>query len=75
MEAQAGKLRLVDEVRSGGSYLSQNDLRIHFGLGTATRIDDLTVRWPSGRVDHWNGIAADRQIIAEEGAPEVRAKR
>jgi len=74
VEVTAGKLRLVDEVRSGGSYLSQNDLRIHFGLGTATRIDDLTVRWPSGRVDHWTGIAADRQIVAEEGAPEVRAK-
>ena len=75
VEVQAGKLKLVDEVRSGGSYLSQNDLRIHFGLGTATQIENLTVRWPSGRIDHWTGIPADRHIVVEEGAPAVRTER
>jgi hypothetical protein len=41
----------MEEVRSGGSYLSQNDLRLHFGLGRATRIDSLEIRWPSGLVE------------------------
>jgi hypothetical protein len=38
----------IDEVRSGGSYLSQNDLRLHFGLGSATKMERVEVRWPSG---------------------------
>jgi hypothetical protein len=38
----------IDEVRSGGSYLSQNDLRLHFGLGAATKIDEVEIDWPSG---------------------------
>jgi hypothetical protein len=44
----AGGLTQIGEVRSGGSYLSQSDLRLHFGLGTAQRIDRLEIRWPSG---------------------------
>ena len=40
----------IREVKSGASYLSQNDLRLHFGLGDAKTIDQLEVRWPSGRV-------------------------
>ena len=38
----------LQEVRSGGSYISQSDFRLHFGLGSATKIDDLEIRWPSG---------------------------
>src|SRR5437868_1368272 len=41
----------IDEVRSGGSYISQNDLRIHFGIGKAEKIDLLEIRWPSGQID------------------------
>ncbi len=41
----------IDEVRSGGSYLSQNDLRIHFGLGKAEQVQLLEIRWPAGQVD------------------------
>ena len=41
----------IDEVRSGGGYFSQNDLRVHFGLGKATKVDLLEIRWPSGQVD------------------------
>jgi hypothetical protein len=40
------------EVRGGGSYLSQNDLRLHFGLAHATNIDSLEIRWPSGPVEN-----------------------
>ncbi len=61
-----GKHRQVDEVRSGGSYISQGDLRVHFGLGTADTAD-LEIRWPSGRVDKVAGLAADRIYTATEG--------
>ena len=44
----AGGLTQIGEVRSGGSYLSQSDLRLHFGLGNAGRIDRVEIRWPSG---------------------------
>ena len=46
----SGTLRQIKEVRSGSSYLSQNDLRAHFGLGDRSMVDTLEVRWPSGRV-------------------------
>ena len=41
-----------EDVISGGSYLSSNDLRPHFGLGQATKIDDIEVHWPDGKVEH-----------------------
>ncbi|HXF27160.1 MAG TPA: CRTAC1 family protein [Bryobacteraceae bacterium] len=72
VEVRAGGLLQIDEVRSGGSYLSQNDLRLHFGLGAASEIDELTIRWPSGLVDRWKNIPIDKQIIVEEGAPSWR---
>ena len=68
VEVESGALRQIDEVRSGGSYLSQSDLRLHFGLGAATRADRVTVRWPSGTVDTVRGVPADRYIVMEEGS-------
>jgi enediyne biosynthesis protein E4 len=56
----AGSLEQIDEVRSGGSYLSQNDLRLHFGLGSATRADRVEIRWPSGQTDILTNLAADQ---------------
>lgn len=64
---QAGKRALVDEVRSGSSYISQNDLRVHFGLGTANQIDSVKVRWPSGLVERFNGISVDSIHTLTEG--------
>jgi hypothetical protein len=55
----AGSVTQTEEIHSGGSYLSQNDLRVHFGLGTATKIDSLEVRWPSGATDLVRNLAAD----------------
>ena len=75
VEVVARALRQIDEVRSGGSYLSQSDLRLHFGLGEATRVDRLTVRWPSGLVDTIGSIPADRHIVVEEGSGTWRKKR
>jgi hypothetical protein len=55
------------DVRAGSSYLSQNDLRAHFGLGAATSVDRLEVRWPSGRTETVTGIPADQIVTIQEG--------
>ena len=62
-----GSLSQIDEVRSGGSYISQNDLRLHFGLGERTNVDLLEVSWPSGAVDQIHNIPADRIVRITEG--------
>lgn len=64
----AGNLKQTSEVRSGESYLSQNDLRLHFGLGIHTNIDSLDIDWPSGTRQSLHGIAADSIYTIEEGA-------
>ncbi|HVG54105.1 MAG TPA: CRTAC1 family protein [Vicinamibacterales bacterium] len=61
----------VREVKAGSSYLGQNDLRQHFGLGPATRVDRLEVRWPSGRLDVVRDIPADQILTIREGAGVV----
>jgi hypothetical protein len=62
----------IDEVRSGGSYISQNDLRIHFGLGKAGKVDLLEVRWPSGQVDTLKDVKANQLIFVKEGEGILR---
>jgi len=57
----------TDEVHSGGSYISQNDTRIHFGLGSAAKIDSVEIHWPSGAVEHIGNLAADRFYSVLEG--------
>jgi hypothetical protein len=57
----------VQEVRGGGSYYSQNDLRVHFGLGPAARIERLAIRWPNGREEQWTEVAIDRILTLTEG--------
>jgi enediyne biosynthesis protein E4 len=64
---RAGKLVQFNEVRGGASYLSQNDLRLHFGLGKAATIDSVEVLWPSGAVEKFSGVAADRIYTLVEG--------
>jgi enediyne biosynthesis protein E4 len=64
----AGNGQQVQEVRGGGSYFSQNDLRVHFGLGAATRIDRLQIRWPNGREEEWKGVPIDRIVTLTEGS-------
>ena len=60
--------RLIDEVRSGGSFCSQNDLRIHMGLGARTRVDRLEVAWPNGGTETIAGVDADQLVVVREGA-------
>lgn len=69
--ARAGSLVQMDEVRSGGSYLSQNDLRIHFGLGSLASVDQLEIQWPSGSKETIRTLAADRFYVVKEGAGVV----
>jgi hypothetical protein len=70
----AGGMTQTDEVHSGGSYLSQNDLRVHFGLGTAAKIDSVEIHWPSGAVDKIGSLAADRFYAVQEGHGIVPAE-
>jgi hypothetical protein len=62
---EAGGQRQVREIRSGGSYLSQNDLRPLFGLGTHGGLVDVEVRMPGGRRFRWTGLAADRLHVLD----------
>jgi hypothetical protein len=65
-----GGRKQMEEIRSGGSYLSQNDLRAHFGLGKA-RTADLEIQWPSGQVDRVSRAAANQVLKVVEGASRM----
>jgi enediyne biosynthesis protein E4 len=71
----AGAHAQMDEVRSGGSYISQNDLRLHFGLGPVEKADLVEVRWPSGVVDAVKNVDANQLIWIQEGAGLVKAEQ
>ena len=60
------------EVRSGGSYYSQNDLRLHFGLGAARVVERVVVRWPNGLEEAWPRLAIDRLHTLTEGTGPPR---
>jgi len=70
----AGGLAQMDTVRSGGSYLSSSDLRVHFGLGAATDIDRLEVRWPGGHTDLIPHPPADRVLTIKEGEGMIQSQ-
>jgi len=63
----AGGMTQTEEIHSGGSYLSQNDLRVHFGLGPADKIQSVTIHWPSGKVETVNDLAVDKFYSVLEG--------
>ncbi len=65
---KAGSRLFVDEVRSGSSYISSNDMRVHFGLGAATKIDSLEVRWPSGLLERFENLTVDAIHTLKEGS-------
>jgi enediyne biosynthesis protein E4 len=67
-----GKHVQIDEVRSGGSYLSQNDLRLHFGLGNATIIDRVEIDWPSGTREIQTGVPVNRVVAFREPPASTR---
>ena len=66
LELLAGDRKQVAEHFAGSGYLSQDDGRIHFGLGTASKADKLTIRWPSGQEQVFKNLAVDRILTVEE---------
>jgi hypothetical protein len=68
ISVKSGARTLVDEVRSGSSYSSNNDMRVHFGLGTVPKIDWIDVRWPSGLVERFEDVSSDRILTLKEGS-------
>jgi hypothetical protein len=68
VRATAGNLVQLGEVVSGGSYISQSDLRIHFGLGEHDRVEKVEVLWPDGKVDTLTTLPANRFYSVREGA-------
>jgi hypothetical protein len=63
----AGDLAQIAEVRSGGSYISQSDFRLHFGLEKRTRVDLIEVHWPGGGVEKIENVAANQFVVIQEG--------
>ena len=63
----AGGVAQWQEVRGGGSYMSQNDFRVHFGLGQAARIERIEVRWPNGTEERWENLPVDSFQTLKEG--------
>jgi hypothetical protein len=70
-----GRHAQIDEVMSGSSYYSQNDLRLHFGLGQATKADQIEVRWPSGGKESFSNVQANQLIVIKEGEGIVKTDR
>jgi hypothetical protein len=66
VSVSAGDHRQIDEVMSGSSYYSQNDLRLHFGLGRASQADLVELAWPSGAKESFRNLPADRLFVIEE---------
>ena len=71
----AGTHSQIDEVMSGASYISQNDFRLHFGLGKATRTDQITVRWPTGIEESFTNIEANQIVYVEETRGIVKTEK
>jgi hypothetical protein len=67
-------LTQIDEVRSCNSYYSANDLRLHFGLGDAKKVDLLEIRWPSGIVDTLKDLDVNRLHVIQEGGKILKTE-
>ena len=70
-----GGVTQTEEIHSGGSYLSQNDLRVHFGLGGAKKIESVEIRWPSGKIETMKDLDADKFYSVLEGQGIVPPER
>ena len=70
--ARVGQTQQIREVKAGSGYASQNDLRVHFGLGTSEQVDELEIRWPAGTVQKLSKMPA-RQILSVVEGQEVKA--
>lgn len=70
----SGDLKQVEEVYSGGTYISQNDLRLHFGLEKRTKLDLIEVRWPNGAIEKITGASANKILTIKEGRGLISQK-
>ncbi len=68
VQCVTGDHKQIDEVRSGGSFYSQSDLRLHFGLGKAARVDKIEIRWPSGHIDSYTNLPVNGIWKITEGS-------
>jgi enediyne biosynthesis protein E4 len=68
---KAGSRVLVDEVRSGSSYISNSDMRVHFGLGTVAKVEWIEIRWPSGLIERFTDLGVDAIHSVKEGSGKV----
>jgi hypothetical protein len=68
VRVKSGELTQVAEVRSGCCYLSQSDMRLHFGLGSAATVDVVEVRWPSGKLEHFSVSRINAFQVLKEGS-------
>jgi hypothetical protein len=64
----------TDQVTGGGSYLSTNDLRVHFGLGASEAVKSVKIRWPSGAEDVFQDVKANQFLTIREGVAEYEAQ-
>jgi hypothetical protein len=71
--ASTKPLQQTDELRSGGSYFSQNDLRLHFGLDQAKKADTVEIRWLSGHVDTLHNLEVNLSYTIQEGGTILKA--
>jgi hypothetical protein len=73
VSVKAGGRMQVNETRSGSSYISNSDMRLHFGLGATDKIDSVEIRWPSGLVETFSGLAVDHIHSLKEGTGKAVA--
>ena len=75
IDVRSGDRKQSQEVHSQSSYYSVNDFRLHFGLGSESKAEELTVRWPNGKRETLRDVPADRVVYIEEGRGIVRSQK
>ncbi len=75
VKVTAGSHTQIDEVMSGSSYYSQNDFRLHFGLGTAEKADAIEISWPSGLKEKFENLPGNQIVVITEGKGITRRPR
>jgi len=73
IRVKVGDRVMVDEVRSGSSYISSSDMRVHFGMGASTKLEWIQIRWPSGLVERYANLPVDTIHILKEGSGVAQA--
>ena len=75
VKVTSGGRSQIDEVMSGSSYYSQNDLRLHFGLGSAKHVDSIEILWPSGLKENIKDVLVNQLLIIQETKGILESKR